>query len=248
MTKASDLFIQCLEEEGVEYVFGVPGEENLDFLDSLSRSTKIKLILTRHEQGAGFMAATYGRHTGKVGVSLATLGPGATNLVTAGAYAQLGGMPMMMITGQKPIKSSKQGRFQILDIVDMMRPLTKFTHQIASADNIPSRVREAVRLAQEEKPGAVHIEFPEDIADEQSDSTPLKASFIRRPVPRPCPGADGARAGGGPLPERGRRASPARRLCARPGAGHRADPRAANRQSRQPLAATSRIGPGPRPG
>ena len=183
MTKASDLFIQCLEEEGVEYVFGVPGEENLDFLDSLSRSTKIKLILTRHEQGAGFMAATYGRHTGKVGVSLATLGPGATNLVTAGAYAQLGGMPMMMITGQKPIKSSKQGRFQILDIVDMMRPLTKFTHQIASADNIPSRVREAVRLAQEEKPGAVHIEFPEDIADEQSDSTPLKASLIRRPVP-----------------------------------------------------------------
>jgi len=183
MTKASDLFIQCLEEEGVEYVFGVPGEENLDFLDSLSRSTKIKLILTRHEQGAGFMAATYGRHTGKVGVSLATLGPGATNLVTSGAYAQLGGMPMIMITGQKPIKSSKQGRFQILDIVDMMRPLTKFTHQIASADNIPSRVREAVRLAQEEKPGAVHIEFPEDIADEQSDSTPLKASFIRRPVP-----------------------------------------------------------------
>jgi acetolactate synthase I/II/III large subunit len=183
MTKASDLFIQCLEEEGVEYVFGVPGEENLDFLDSLSRSTKIKLILTRHEQGAGFMAATYGRHTGKVGVSLATLGPGATNLVTAGAYAQLGGMPMMMITGQKPIKSSKQGRFQILDIVDMMRPLTKFTHQIASADNIPSRVREAVRLAQEEKPGAVHIEFPEDIADEQSDSTPIKASLIRRPVP-----------------------------------------------------------------
>jgi acetolactate synthase-1/2/3 large subunit len=183
MTKASDLFVACLEEEGVEYVFGVPGEENLDFLDSLSRSTKIKLILTRHEQGAGFMAATYGRHTGKAGVSLATLGPGATNLVTAGAYAQLGGMPMMMITGQKPIKSSKQGRFQILDIVDMMRPLTKFTHQIASADNIPSRVREAIRLAQEEKPGAVHIEFPEDIADEESDSTPLKASFIRRPVP-----------------------------------------------------------------
>jgi acetolactate synthase-1/2/3 large subunit len=181
MTKASDLFIACLEEEGVEYVFGVPGEENLDFLDSLSRSTKIKLILTRHEQGAGFMAATYGRHTGKAGVSLATLGPGATNLVTAGAYAQLGGMPMMMITGQKPIKSSKQGRFQILDIVDMMRPLTKFTHQMASADNIPSRVREAFRLAQEEKPGAVHIEFPEDIADENTDSVPLKASYIRRP-------------------------------------------------------------------
>jgi acetolactate synthase-1/2/3 large subunit len=182
MTKASDLFVQCLEEEGVEYVFGVPGEENLDFLDSLSRSTKIRLILNRHEQGAGFMAATYGRHTGKTGVCLATLGPGATNFVTAAAYAQLGGMPMMMITGQKPIKSSKQGRFQILDVVDMMRPITKFTHQMASSDNIPSRVREAFRLAQEEKPGAVHIEFPEDIAHEQTDSTPIPASLSRRPA------------------------------------------------------------------
>src|SRR3954471_22728470 len=182
MTKASDLFISCLEEEGVEYVFGVPGEENLDFLDSLSRSTKIKLILTRHEQGAGFMAATYGRHTGKAGVSLATLGPGATNLVTAGAYAQLGGMPMMMITGQKPIKSSKQGRFQILDVVDMMQPITKYTHQLASSDNIPSRVREAFRLAEEEKPGATHLELPEDIADEDTDSTPLPRSYVRRPL------------------------------------------------------------------
>src|SRR3954466_14015870 len=109
MTKASDLFIQCLEEEGVEYVFGVPGEENLDFLDSLSRSSQIRLILTRHEQGAGVRAATYGRHTGKTGVCLASLGPGAPNLVTAAAYAQLGGMPMMMITGPKPIKKSKQG-------------------------------------------------------------------------------------------------------------------------------------------
>ncbi|MDB5694023.1 MAG: thiamine pyrophosphate enzyme domain protein TPP-binding, partial [Alphaproteobacteria bacterium] len=182
MAKASDLFIQCLEEEGVEYIFGVPGEENLDFLDSLSRSTKVKLILTRHEQGAGFMAATYGRHTGKTGVCLATLGPGATNFVTAAAYAQLGGMPMMMITGQKPIKKSKQGRFQILDVVDMMRPITKFTHQLASSDNIPSRVREAFRLAEEEKPGAVHLELPEDIADEETDSTPLQRSFVRRPL------------------------------------------------------------------
>jgi acetolactate synthase I/II/III large subunit len=183
MTKASDLFVQCLEAEGVEYVFGVPGEENLDFLDSLSRSTQIKLILTRHEQGAGFMAATYGRHTGKAGVCLATLGPGATNFVTAAAYAQLGGMPMMMITGQKPIKKSKQGRFQILDVVSMMTPITKYAHQLASSDNIPSRVREAFRLAEEEKPGAVHIEFPEDVADEHTDSVPIKASHTRRPVP-----------------------------------------------------------------
>jgi acetolactate synthase-1/2/3 large subunit len=180
-TKASDLFVQCLEEEGVTHVFGVPGEENLDFLDSLSRSQRIRLILTRHEQGAGFMAATYGRHTGKAGVCLATLGPGATNLVTAAAYAQLGGMPMLMITGQKPIKTSKQGRFQILDVVAMMGPLTKFTHQLASADNIPSRVREAFRLAEEEKPGAVHLELPEDIAEEQTTSRPFKASLCRRP-------------------------------------------------------------------
>jgi acetolactate synthase-1/2/3 large subunit len=181
MAKASDLFVECLEEEGVEYIFGVPGEENLDFLDSLSRSTKIKLILTRHEQGAGFMAATYGRHTGKTGVCLATLGPGATNLVTAAAYAQLGGMPILMITGQKPIRKSKQGRFQILDVIDMMRPITKFTHQLASADNIPSRVREAVRLSEEEKPGATHLELPEDIADEHTDSRPIKRSLARRP-------------------------------------------------------------------
>ncbi len=185
MAKASDLFIQCLEDEGVEYIFGVPGEENLDFLDSLSRSTKIKLILTRHEQGAGFMAATYGRHTGKTGVCLATLGPGATNFVTAAAYAQLGGMPMMMITGQKPIKKSKQGRFQILDVVRMMGPITKFTYQMASADNIPSRVREAIRLAEEEKPGAVHLELPEDIADEQTDSVPIPRSVARRPSADP---------------------------------------------------------------
>ncbi len=185
MAKASDLFIQCLEDEGVEYIFGVPGEENLDFLDSLSRSTKIKLILTRHEQGAGFMAATYGRHTGKTGVCLATLGPGATNFVTAAAYAQLGGMPMLMITGQKPIKKSKQGRFQILDVVAMMGPITKYTYQMASADNIPSRVREAFRLAEEEKPGAVHLELPEDIAEDPTDSVPIPRSVARRPSADP---------------------------------------------------------------
>jgi acetolactate synthase-1/2/3 large subunit len=183
MERASDVMIACLEQEGVEYIFGVPGEENLDFLDSLSRSTKIRLILTRHEQGAGFMASTYGRHTGKAGVCLATLGPGATNFVTAAAYAQLGGMPMVMITGQKPIKKSKQGRFQILDVVDMMRPITKYTHQIASGENIPSRVREAFRLAEEEKPGATHLELPEDIAAEAVSAQPLPRSVVRRPVP-----------------------------------------------------------------
>ena len=179
--KASDLFVKALESEGVEYIFGIPGEENLDFLDSLSRSS-IRLILTRHEQAAGFMAATYGRLTGKAGVCLSTLGPGATNFVTAAAYAQLGGMPMMMITGQKPVKSSKQGQFQIVDIVDMMRPLTKYTQQLVSGDNIPSRVREAFRLAQEEKPGAVHLELPEDIAAEETNERVLAESHARRPI------------------------------------------------------------------
>ncbi|MEM1098039.1 MAG: acetolactate synthase large subunit [Planctomycetota bacterium] len=179
--KASDLFVRALEREGVEYVFGIPGEENLDLLDSLSRST-IKLVLTRHEQAAGFMASTYGRLTGKAGVCMSTLGPGATNFVTAAAYAQLGGMPMVMLTGQKPVKSSKQGQFQIIDVVDMMRPITKYTQQLVSAANIPSRVREAFRLAQEEKPGAVHLELPEDIAAETTDTPVLDASKVRRPL------------------------------------------------------------------
>ncbi|MCB0338275.1 MAG: acetolactate synthase large subunit, partial [Bdellovibrionales bacterium] len=179
--KASDLFVRALENEGIEYIFGIPGEENLDFLESL-RTSKIKLVLTRHEQGAGFMAATCGRLTGKAGVCLSTLGPGATNFVTAAAYAQLGGMPMMMITGQKPVKKSKQGRFQIVDIVEMMRPLTKFTKQIVNGNNIPSLVREAFRLAEEERPGAVHLELPEDVADEEIDGELFKPSFVRRPI------------------------------------------------------------------
>ena len=179
--KASDLLVKCLEEEGVEFIYGVPGEENLDMLESM-RTSSIKLILTRHEQAAGFMAATYGRLTGKAGVCMATLGPGATNFVTAAAYAQLGAMPMIMITGQKPVKTSKQGAFQILDIVDMMKPLTKFTHQLVSGDNIPNKVREAFRLALEERPGAAHLEVPEDICEEDVDLQPLKASSVRRAI------------------------------------------------------------------
>lgn len=180
--KASDLFIKALENEGVEYIFAVPGEENLDMLQSL-KSSSIKLILTRHEQGAGFMAATYGRLTGKPGVCLATLGPGATNLVTPTAYAQLGGMPVVMITGQKPIKKSKQARFQIIDTVVMMRPITKFTKQIVDSNVIASNIREAFRLAIEEKPGAVHLEFPEDIAQEDCDADVFKV--VGHIIPKP---------------------------------------------------------------
>src|SRR3981189_767339 len=122
VTKASDLLVAALENEGVEYIFAIPGEENLDVLESLRRS-KIKLVLTRHEQAAGFMAATYGRLTGRAGVCLTTLGPGALNLTTAAAYAHLGAMPMVMITGQKAIRSIRQARFQIVDIVATMRPV-----------------------------------------------------------------------------------------------------------------------------
>ncbi len=179
--KASDLLVRALENEGVEYVFGVPGEENLDFLESL-RTSSIRLILTRHEQAAGFMAATHGRLTGKAGVCLATLGPGATNFVTAAAYAQLGAMPMAMITGQKPIKVSKQGRFQIVDVIAIMRPVTKLAKQIVDGGTIPSLVREAFRLAEQERPGAVLLELPEDIAAEQmADDALFPATTPRRP-------------------------------------------------------------------
>ena len=176
--KASDLFVAALEAEGVEYIFAVPGEENLDLLESL-RTSSIKLVLTRHEQGAGFMAATYGRLTGKAGVCMATLGPGATNLTTPAAYAALGAFPLIIITGQKPIKSSKQAQFQIVDVVSLFRPLCKASTQIVNGNRIPSLVREGFRLAQEERPGAVLLEFPEDIAEEETIE-PVIPPHLRR--------------------------------------------------------------------
>jgi acetolactate synthase I/II/III large subunit len=181
--KAAALFVKALEAEGVRWIFGVPGEENLDLVEAL-RESSIRLILTRHEQAAGFMAATWGRLTGETGVALSTLGPGATNLVTAAAYAQLGAMPMLMITGQKPIRMHKQGMFQLVDVVDMMQPLTKYTRQIVSASTIPARIREAFRRSEEERPGAVHLELPEDIArDDVEDAILLPTEYARRPSP-----------------------------------------------------------------
>ncbi|WP_261833652.1 acetolactate synthase large subunit [Vibrio ishigakensis] len=168
--KASDLFVKALENEGVEFIFGVPGEENLDMVESL-RNSNIKLVLTRHEQGAAFMAATYGRLTGKAGVCMATLGPGATNFATPAAYAHLGAFPLVMLTGQKPIKKSKQGQFQIIDVVGLFDPVCKMSKQIVHGNTIPSIVREAFRLAEEERPGAVLLELPEDIAREDCDAS-----------------------------------------------------------------------------
>jgi acetolactate synthase I/II/III large subunit len=179
--KGADLLVSALENEGVTQIFGVPGEENLDVVEALRRSS-IKLVLTRHEQAAGFMAATHGRLTGKPGVCIATLGPGALNFTTAAAYAMLGAMPMVMITGQKGILTHKQARFQVVDIVSAMTPLTKMTRQIVSPATIPSMVREAFRTAQQERLGPVHLELPEDIAGAE---TPEIAPIPRHPIDIP---------------------------------------------------------------
>jgi acetolactate synthase-1/2/3 large subunit len=181
VSKGSDLLVAALENEGVEYIFAIPGEENLDVLESLRRS-KIKLVLTRHEQAAGFMAATYGRLTGRAGVCLTTLGPGALNLTTAAAYAHLGAMPMVMLTGQKAIRASRQARFQIVDIVATMRPLTKMATQIVSAPTIPTLVRDAFRVAQQERPGPVHLELPEDIAADEATAEIIAPHTVELPV------------------------------------------------------------------
>ena len=176
----------ALENEGVDYIFGVPGEENLDVVESL-RGSRIRLVLTRHEQSAAFMAATHGRLTGRPGVCIATLGPGALNLVTGAAYAHLGAMPMVMITGQKGIMSSRQARFQIVDMVATMRPLTKMTRQIVSSATIPTYVRDAFRVATEERPGPVHLELPEDIAGENTPDLPMVPPHpIELPVAPPA--------------------------------------------------------------
>src|SRR6202046_1506035 len=183
--KGSDLLVAALENEGVDRIFGVPGEENLDVVESLRRPP-IELVVTRHEQPAAFMAATHGRLTGKPGVALSTLGPGALNLVTGAAYGLLGGMPMVLITGQKAIRQSRQAHFQILDIVGTMRPLTKQSQQIVSASSIPTLVRNAFRIAVEERPGPVHLELPEDVAAEEAGDValvPVHAAAL--PVPPP---------------------------------------------------------------
>ncbi len=185
MTKGSDLLVAALENEGVQCIFAIPGEENLDVLESLRRS-KVKLVLTRHEQAAGFMAATYGRLTGRAGVCLTTLGPGALNLTTAAAYAHLGAMPMVMITGQKAIRSSRQARFQIVDIVATMRPLTKMATQIVSAQSIPTLVRDAFRVAQQERPGPVHLELPEDIAADAAAADIVPQHVVELPIAPPA--------------------------------------------------------------
>ena len=177
--KASDLFVKCLENEGVEYIFGIPGEENLDLMDSLL-SSDIKFIQTRHEQGAAFMADVYGRLSGRAGVCLATLGPGALNLITAVADAQLDNAPLVAITGQSPLNLMHKESHQYVDIVEMFRRITKWNTQIKSETTISEAIRKAFKVAQTEKPGSTHLELPEDLAAAEIEDVPL---LWQQPIP-----------------------------------------------------------------
>ena len=181
--KASDLLVQCLEAEGIEYIFGVPGEENADFMISLEQSEKIEFVLTRHEQGAAFMAEVYGRLTGNPAICLGTLGPGATNLITGVADANMDRAPLLVLTGQGASTRLHKESHQVMDVVKMFAPVTKWATSVLHPDNIPEIVRKAVRLARTEKPGACHIELPEDIAKREAATRPLRPKRFRRPVP-----------------------------------------------------------------
>lgn len=180
--KASDLFVQCLEAEKIEYIFGVPGEENADFMMSLERSDQIRFILTRHEQGAAFMAEIYGRLTGHTAACLGTLGPGATNLITGVADSNMDRAPMLVLTGQGSTERLHKESHQIMDVSKMFEPVTKWTTSILHENNIPETIRKAVRIARSEKPGAVHIELAENIAKNETNEQPMQPHLFRRSV------------------------------------------------------------------
>jgi acetolactate synthase-1/2/3 large subunit len=181
--KASDLLVKCLELEGIEFVFGVPGEENADFVMSLKQSDQIRFVLTRHEQGAAFMAEAYGRLTGSPAVCLGTLGPGATNLITGVADSNMDRAPMLVITGQGSSERLHKESHQIMDAVRMFQPVTKWATRVINPNTIPEIMRKAVRLARAEKPGAVHIELPEDVARADTNAEPITPKRFIRPVP-----------------------------------------------------------------
>ncbi|MDE1920800.1 MAG: acetolactate synthase large subunit [Candidatus Omnitrophica bacterium] len=178
----SDLFVKCLENESVRYIFGLPGEETEDILFSLEKSS-IKFIPTRHEQGAAFMADMWGRLSGQAGVCLSTLGPGATNLVTPIADANLDKSPMVAISAQAGIQRLHKESHQYINLVDLLRPVTKWNGTIAVTEAIPEIVRKAFKMAESEKPGATHIEFPEDVAGESCKGEPILSKRVRRPDP-----------------------------------------------------------------
>ncbi|MEO5353808.1 MAG: acetolactate synthase large subunit [Magnetococcus sp. XQGC-1] len=182
MMKAAELFVKCLENEGIQYIFGIPGEENLDVMDALLESP-IRFVTVRHEQGAAFMADVYGRLTGKAGVCLATLGPGATNLVTGVADANMDRAPVVAIAGQAATTRLHKESHQALDLVNLFRPISKYSIQVLDPNNVPEIVRKAFKVAQTEKPGCSFIDFPENIAEMHTDKTPLKVQQPSQPHP-----------------------------------------------------------------
>jgi len=177
---AAELLVKCLENEGVEYIFGIPGEENIDIMDALLES-RIKFVTTRHEQGAAFMADVYGRLTGRAGVCMATLGPGATNLITGFADANMDRAPIVAIAGQGATTRLHKESHQILDLVELFRPITKYTTQIVAPEIVPEIVRKAFKVAQTEKPGGSFIDFPENIAEMEVEGKPIKVQTAYNP-------------------------------------------------------------------
>lgn len=182
---AAQLFVKCLEQEGVEIIFGIPGEENLAIMDALLDSP-IRFVTTRHEQGAAFMADVYGRLTGRAGVCLSTLGPGATNLVTGVADANMDHAPVVAIAGQAATTRLHKESHQVLDLVKIFEPITKYATQILEPEVVPEIARKAFKLAQLEKPGASFISFPENIADMETTATPLAVQAVAIPSPAPA--------------------------------------------------------------
>jgi len=180
--KAAELFTRCLEKEGVKYIFGVPGEENAHLMMALENSP-IQFVLCRHEQGAAFMADVYGRLTGEAGVCLGTLGPGATNLVTGVADANMDRAPLVVITGQADSRRQHKESHQYMDVVGLFKPITKWATPVVNPQNVPEVVRKAFKVATTEKPGACHIELAEDIAKQKVEGEPLTPDRVRRPVP-----------------------------------------------------------------
>jgi acetolactate synthase-1/2/3 large subunit len=180
--KASEVFVECLEAEGVEYVFGIPGEETLDLNESLADSS-INFVLVRHEQGGAYMADAYGRLTGRAGVCLGTLGPGATNLVTAVADAFLDRAPLVALTGQSDLERMHKESHQYIDLIGILRPVVKWNARVSSPEIVPEVVRKAFKVAESEKPGSTHLELPEDVMMRSLDASPLPRRAPVRPEP-----------------------------------------------------------------
>jgi acetolactate synthase-1/2/3 large subunit len=180
--KASDVFVQCLEAEGVQYVFGIPGEETLDLNESLSNSS-VQFVPVRHEQGGGYMADAYGRLTGRAGVCLGTLGPGATNLVTAVADAFLDRAPLVALTGQSDLERMHKESHQYIDLIAILRPVVKWNARVSSPEIVPEVVRKAFKVAESEKPGSTHLELPEDVMSRPLEARPLPPHAPVQPEP-----------------------------------------------------------------